>query len=38
MKRLLQWVKTKFSIDCSRQTLCKTIKSLGFSWKKPASF
>jgi transposase len=34
LKRLVQWVKREFSIDCCRDTLCKTLKGLGFSWKK----
>jgi transposase len=37
LKRLVQWVKeTKetFAIDCSRETLRKLLKELGFSWKK----
>jgi len=34
LKRLVKWVKEKFQIDCSRDTLRKTLKKLGFSWKK----
>lgn len=34
LKRLVEWVKTQFRLDCSRQTICKTLKKLGFSWKK----
>jgi len=33
-KRLLEWVKTQFNIDCCRQTICKSLKKLGLSWKK----
>jgi len=34
LKRLVAWVKDKFNIDCCRDTLCKVLKGLGFSWKK----
>jgi len=34
LKRLVGWVKTTFGIDCCRDTLRKTLKALGFSWKK----
>ena len=34
LKRLVKWVKEKFQIECSRDTLRKTLKKLGFSWKK----
>lgn len=34
LKRLVQWVKESFAIDCSRETLRKLLKTLGFSWKK----
>lgn len=34
LKRLVAWVKTTFGIDCCRDTLRKTLKDLGFSWKK----
>ena len=34
LKRLVQWVKATFAIDCSRETLRRTLKHLGFSWKK----
>lgn len=34
LKRLVGWVKNTFSIDCSRETLRKVLKELGFSWKK----
>jgi transposase len=34
LKRLVDWVKTTFAIDCSRETLRRTLKRLGFSWKK----
>jgi len=33
-KRLVEWVKTEFNIDCCRQTICKSLKKLGLSWKK----
>jgi transposase len=34
LKRLVRWVQESFGIDCSRDTLRKTLKKLGFSWKK----
>jgi transposase len=34
LKRLVRWVKDTFAIDCSRETLRKLLKTLGFSWKK----
>mgnify|MGYP006287199355 FL=1 len=34
LKRLVRWVKETFAIDCSRETLRKVLKELGFSWKK----
>jgi len=34
VKRLVQWVKERWGIDCSRETLRKTLKRLGLSWKK----
>ncbi len=34
LKRLVAWVQLKFNITCSRDTLRKTLKDLGFSWKK----
>lgn len=34
LKRLVQWVKEHCQIDCSRETLRKVLKRLGFSWKK----
>lgn len=34
LKRLVRWVKDTFAIDCSRETLRKLLKKLGFSWKK----
>jgi len=34
LKRLVKWVKDTFGIDCCRETLRKTLKTLGFSWKK----
>lgn len=34
LKRLVGWVKETFAIDCSRETLRRILKELGFSWKK----
>jgi transposase len=34
LKRLVEWVKTEFKVECSRQTICKSLKGLGLSWKK----
>jgi hypothetical protein len=34
LKRLVEWIKKTFAIDCSRETLRKLLKKLGFSWKK----
>lgn len=34
VKRLVGWVKEKWGIDCSRETLRKVLKRLGLSWKK----
>jgi transposase len=34
LKRLVEWVKAQFQIDCCRQTICKSLKGLGLSWKK----
>lgn len=33
-KRLVNWVKETFKIDCSRETVRKALKQLGLSWKK----
>ncbi|WP_416242442.1 winged helix-turn-helix domain-containing protein [Anabaena cylindrica] len=37
LPRLVEWVKTQFNIDCCRQTICKSLKKLGLSWKKALS-
>ena len=34
LKRLVKWVKATFGVECCRETLRKTLKALGFSWKK----
>lgn len=34
LKRLVRWVQDTFAIACSRETLRKVLKELGFSWKK----
>jgi len=34
LKRLVSWVKETFAVDCTRETLRKLLKELGFSWKK----
>lgn len=34
LKRLVSWVQETFGIDCCRETLRRTLKALGFSWKK----
>ncbi|WP_442938302.1 winged helix-turn-helix domain-containing protein [Nostoc sp.] len=31
---MVWWIKDQFNIDCCRYTVCKTLKTLGFSWKK----
>ena len=34
LKRFVSWIKQDFGISCCRETLRKTLKKLGFSWKK----
>lgn len=34
LKRLVALVKAQFKIDCCRDTVRKTLKGLGLSWKK----
>ncbi|MEO1671805.1 MAG: IS630 family transposase, partial [Cyanobacteria bacterium J06631_2] len=34
LKRFVHWIKQKWKIDCCRETVRKTIKQMGFSWKK----
>ncbi|MGK7916839.1 MAG: winged helix-turn-helix domain-containing protein [Prochloraceae cyanobacterium] len=34
MKRFIQWIQQKWEIDCCRETVRKTLKQMGFSWKK----
>ncbi|BAZ02724.1 transposase [Tolypothrix tenuis PCC 7101] len=34
LKRLVTWIKAQFNIDCCRDTVGKTLKVLGLSWKK----
>lgn len=34
LKRLVNWVKDKFKLEVCRETLRKTLKKLGLSWKK----
>jgi transposase len=34
LKRLVTWIKETFNIDCCRETVRKTLRHLGFSWKK----
>ena len=34
LKRFIQWIKQKWEIDCCRETVRKTLKQMGFSWKK----
>lgn len=34
LKRLVEWVKTKFNVSCCRQTIRTRLKKLGRSWKK----
>jgi hypothetical protein len=34
LKRFVHWMKQKWKIDCCRETVRKTIKQMGFSWKK----
>jgi hypothetical protein len=34
LKRLVNWVKKQFNLDCSRETVRKSLKKAGLSWKK----
>ena len=34
LKRLVEWIQEKWKIDCCRETVRKTLKKKGFSWKK----
>lgn len=34
LKRLVTWINKQFNIECCRETVRKTLKNLGFSWKK----
>lgn len=34
LKRLVSWIKAQFNINCCRDTVGKTLKRLGLSWKK----
>ena len=34
LKRFVQWLKTQWKIDCCRETVRRSLKQLGFSWKK----
>lgn len=34
LKRLVDWVKDKFQLEVCRETLRKTLKKMGLSWKK----
>jgi transposase len=34
LKRLVKWVKEQFNIDCCRDTVRKSLKKVGLSWKK----
>ncbi len=34
LKRLVKWVNNQFNLKCSRETVRKRLKRLGFSWKK----
>ena len=34
LKRFVQWLKEKWKINCCRETVRKTLKKMGFSWKK----
>lgn len=34
LKRLVSWINEQFNIECCRETVRKTLKQLGFSWKK----
>ncbi len=34
LKRFVQWLKDQWKIDCCRETVRRSLKKLGFSWKK----
>ncbi|WP_180277749.1 winged helix-turn-helix domain-containing protein [Nostoc sp. 'Peltigera malacea cyanobiont' DB3992] len=34
MKRLVAWIDNQFNLKCCRKSVGKTLKNLGFSWKK----
>ena len=34
MKRLVAWIEKNFNLKCCRESVRKTLKDLGFSWKK----
>lgn len=34
MKRLVAWIDKQFNLKCCRESVRKTLKDLGFSWKK----
>ena len=34
LKRFVQWLKDQWKIDCCRETIRRSLKQLGFSWKK----
>ena len=34
LKRLVQWIQQKWKLHCCRETVRKTLKQMGFSWKK----
>jgi transposase len=34
LKRLVDWIKESFGVECCRETVRKALKKLGYSWKK----
>lgn len=34
LKRIMQWIQTHHGLSCCRETVRKTLRQLGFSWKK----
>ncbi|WP_100903758.1 helix-turn-helix domain-containing protein [Nostoc flagelliforme] len=34
LKRLAAWIDKQFNLKCCRESIRKTLKNLGFSWKK----
>ena len=34
LKRLVAWINNQFNLKCCRESVRKTLKDLGFSWKK----